>query len=100
MKTSIVQHGVRRYFDVKTFRCTIQPSKTGSSYHVSNVPELLRPQPPGGRLDFVSRRSKIAIQLDYSNSRGASQKNAFEHLQPLALVQGHPADWLKSDLIL
>ena len=63
-------------------------------------PELLRPhQPPGGRLDFVSRRSKIAIQLDYSNSRGASQKNAFEHLQPLALVQGHPTDWLKSDLI-
>ena len=64
-------------------------------------PELLRPhQPPGGRLDFVSRRSKIAIQLEYSNSRGASQNNAFEHLQPLALVQGHPTDWLKSDLIL
>jgi hypothetical protein len=47
-------------------------------------PELLRPhRPPGG-----------------SNSRGASQKNVFEHLQPLALVQEHPTDWLKSDLIL
>ena len=43
MKTSIVQHGVRRYFDVKTFRCTIQPSKTGSSYHVSNVPRVATP---------------------------------------------------------
>ena len=54
-------------------------------------PELLRPhQPPGGRLDFVSRRSKIAIQLDYSNSRGASQKNAFEHLQPLLLFKDIP----------